>query len=179
MTEPGQPCVMISGNAFACGDFTWMKWMSTPSISVLNCGSAFSFASQLAPVVVGRPVAGELLNRRQLHALRPICDQLTGGPTRCHNSSAQLDECPFRNVNTERTDGTDGMFFDGGHGWLLSLWDRTCSRPALLSQDAGPESTSRPCGALVHPRDMRWGGTANRMRPFSCCPRAASFGSYW
>ena len=45
MTEPGQPCVMISGNASACSDFTWMKWMSSPSISVLNCGSAFSFAS--------------------------------------------------------------------------------------------------------------------------------------
>ncbi len=43
--EPGQPCVMISGNAFVCRDFTWMKWMSTPSISVVNCGSAFSFAS--------------------------------------------------------------------------------------------------------------------------------------
>ena len=42
MTEPGQPWVMISGNAFSCADFTWMKWMSTPSISVVNCGSAFS-----------------------------------------------------------------------------------------------------------------------------------------
>ena len=45
MTEPGQPCVMISGNAFSWRDFTWMKWMSTPSISVVNCGSAFSLAS--------------------------------------------------------------------------------------------------------------------------------------
>ena len=45
MTEPGQPCVMISGSASACGDLTWMKWMSTPSISVVNCGSAFSLAS--------------------------------------------------------------------------------------------------------------------------------------
>ena len=45
MTEPGQPCVMISGNASACWDFTWMKWTSTPSISVLNIGSAFSLAS--------------------------------------------------------------------------------------------------------------------------------------
>ena len=26
---------------------TWMKWMSTPSISVTNCGSAFSLASTL------------------------------------------------------------------------------------------------------------------------------------
>ena len=34
MTEPGQPCVMISGSAFSCGDLTWMKWMSSPSISV-------------------------------------------------------------------------------------------------------------------------------------------------
>jgi hypothetical protein len=33
---------MISGNAFSCRDFTWMKWTSTPSISVTNCGSAFS-----------------------------------------------------------------------------------------------------------------------------------------
>jgi hypothetical protein len=47
LTEPGQPCVMISGNASSCGDLTWMKWMSTPSISVMNCGKAFSFASTL------------------------------------------------------------------------------------------------------------------------------------
>ena len=47
ITEPGQPCVMISGSAFSCADLTWMKWMSTPSISVVNCGSAFSFASAL------------------------------------------------------------------------------------------------------------------------------------
>ena len=45
ITEPGQPCVMISGSAFSCRDLTWMKWMSTPSISVVNCGSAFSSAS--------------------------------------------------------------------------------------------------------------------------------------
>jgi len=36
---------MINGSASACGDRTWTKWMSTPSISVTNCGSAFSFAS--------------------------------------------------------------------------------------------------------------------------------------
>jgi hypothetical protein len=47
MTEPGQPWVMISGNAFSCGDLTWMKWMSTLSISVVNWGSALSSASAL------------------------------------------------------------------------------------------------------------------------------------
>ena len=47
MTEPGQPCVMISGMASSCLERTWMKWISTPSISVVNCGSALSFASHL------------------------------------------------------------------------------------------------------------------------------------
>ena len=47
MTEPGQPWVMISGSAFSCSDFAWMKWISTPSIWVVNCGSAFSLASVL------------------------------------------------------------------------------------------------------------------------------------
>ena len=47
MTEPGQPWVMISGSASSCDDLTWMKWMSTPSISVVNCGKALSFASAL------------------------------------------------------------------------------------------------------------------------------------
>jgi hypothetical protein len=47
MTEPGQPWVMISGSAFSRSDLTWMKWISTPSISVANCGSALSFASAL------------------------------------------------------------------------------------------------------------------------------------
>jgi hypothetical protein len=38
---------MISGSAAACGDLTWMKWISSPSISVVNCGTAFSLASHL------------------------------------------------------------------------------------------------------------------------------------
>ena len=38
---------MISGNASSCRDLTWMKWISTPSISVVNCGKALSFVSAL------------------------------------------------------------------------------------------------------------------------------------
>ena len=57
-----------------------MKWISTPSISVVNCGSALSLASIRAEVVVARPVARELLERRQLDALRPVVDELLGGP---------------------------------------------------------------------------------------------------
>jgi hypothetical protein len=45
MIEPGEPCVMISGKASSSCDSTWMKWMSRPSISVMNCGNSFSLAS--------------------------------------------------------------------------------------------------------------------------------------
>ena len=47
MIEPGHPCVTISGSASSCWERTWMKWMSSPSISVMKCGRAFSFASHL------------------------------------------------------------------------------------------------------------------------------------
>ena len=46
MIEPGHPWVITSGRAPACGERTWTKWMSRPSISATNCGSAFSLASQ-------------------------------------------------------------------------------------------------------------------------------------
>ena len=44
---PSLPGYGFSGKPAATGwgDRTWMKWMSSPSISVVNCGSAFSFAS--------------------------------------------------------------------------------------------------------------------------------------
>ena len=47
MTEPGHPCVMMIGSALSWFERTWMKWMSSPSISVMKCGRAFSFASHL------------------------------------------------------------------------------------------------------------------------------------
>ena len=45
MIEPGQPCVTMSGSASSCRERTWMKWMSSPSISVRKFGRLFSLAS--------------------------------------------------------------------------------------------------------------------------------------
>ena len=50
------------------------EWTSMPSISVTNCGSVFSGAST-RPKSSRRPAASQLLNRRHLHALRPILNQ--------------------------------------------------------------------------------------------------------
>jgi hypothetical protein len=97
MTEPGHPWVMISGNAPSCGDLTWMTWTSTPSIPVTNCGSAFSR-------VLGGAVAGELLDRRQLHALRPVADQLLAGQARGGDAPPQVGDRVVGHVDPEGTD---------------------------------------------------------------------------
>ena len=44
-TEPGQPCDSSSGIGFAPLPCTCRKWMSMPSMRVLNCGQAFNCAS--------------------------------------------------------------------------------------------------------------------------------------
>ncbi len=56
----------------------------------------------LAPVIFGRPVAREFLNRRRRHALREIRDRFLFGPSRCVDPLAQLRQFGFRNVYLKR-----------------------------------------------------------------------------
>ena len=77
--------------------------MSSPSISVMNCGRAFSFASHLAPVVICRPIAREFLNRRELHALRLIRDRFPFRPPCRVDAPAQFGQFRFRNIHMKRT----------------------------------------------------------------------------
>jgi hypothetical protein len=70
-----------------------------------------------AQVVVGRPVAGEFLDRRQLHALRAVLDQLPGRPARHGEAAAQVGQRLLRNLHVERTDA--GQLLDCGHGLPL------------------------------------------------------------
>ena len=49
-----------------------------------------------APVVLGRPVAGERLQRRQLHALRAVGDELFRRPARRLDPAAKLSELRVR-----------------------------------------------------------------------------------
>ena len=57
-----------------------------------------------APVVFGRPVAGELLRRRQLHTLRPIGDEFLGRPASRIDAAAQFFDLALRNFDSERAD---------------------------------------------------------------------------
>ena len=57
----------------------------------------------LPPVVVGAPVADELLELRQLHALRPVGDRFLVRPAGRRDASAEVDELLLRNVDAEGT----------------------------------------------------------------------------
>ncbi len=78
--------------------------MSSPSISVMNCGTAFSFASHLRQSVLGLPIAREFLDRRELHALGLVGHCLTiGQPRRC-DALAEINQRLVGNADAERTD---------------------------------------------------------------------------
>ena len=59
----------------------------------------------LAPVVLGPPVAREFLNRRELHALRLIRDDLPLGPPCRRDAAFQVGERLVRKMNAEGADG--------------------------------------------------------------------------
>jgi hypothetical protein len=58
----------------------------------------------LAPVVVLRPVARELLQRRALDALGAIPDELLRGPSRRRDPLAELGDLRLRDVHSKRPD---------------------------------------------------------------------------
>ena len=59
----------------------------------------------LVPVVPGRSVAGELLNRRQLDTLRPIGDEFLGGPARCCDAPLKVGDFFVGHAEPEGTEG--------------------------------------------------------------------------
>src|SRR5262249_15591661 len=64
-----------------------------------------------APVVLSRPVAGKRLDRRELHALRPVGDELLAGPAGRGDPPLQLSNRFAGRIDPEGT----GLYaaFDG------------------------------------------------------------------
>jgi hypothetical protein len=110
---------MTSGSAFSCFDLTWMKWMSTPSISVVNCGTAFrrcatrpksySFAQYFASAFIAASWT----------PLRAVVDQLLGRPARLGDAPAEVVEVLLLELDLKGTDVGGGL--DGGHQ-IPPLW---------------------------------------------------------
>ena len=101
----------------------WRPHVDEVDVLPVNLGLELRQGVQLrlapAPVVIGCPVASELLDGRQLHALRSICDQLPGGPPHRSDATAQVLQGLVRNVNAEGTN-LDGGLGDGAHDDLLA-----------------------------------------------------------
>ena len=103
--------------------------MSSPSIWVMNMRQRVEPRLHLAPIVIGAPVANELLEFPEPHALRPIIDGLSIGPPRCTNAPTQIVKCRFWNLELGRDElrcrlppkkvalsGKDGDTECGGEG---------------------------------------------------------------
>src|SRR5205814_6290882 len=56
-------------------------------------------------VVLGRPIAGERLRRRQLHTLRSIGDEFLGRPTSRSNATTKVVDGLLLEVHRERLEG--------------------------------------------------------------------------
>src|SRR5262249_30895308 len=66
-------------------------------------------------VVLGVPVARERLQRYQLHALRPIVDELLAGPARRGDAAPQFGDLLLPDLDLKRADpggGSDGAAHD-------------------------------------------------------------------
>ena len=79
-----------------------MKWMSTPVDLGDELRQGIQPRLHLAPVVVVRPVAHELLHRRELHALRLIGNGLTIRPARRRETAAQIEQILLGHADVER-----------------------------------------------------------------------------
>ena len=70
----------------------------------LELRQAVQFRLAPAPVVVGRPVARQLLQHRLLHALRSVGDQLLAGPGRRGDAAAKAGDRFLGHIDRERPD---------------------------------------------------------------------------
>ena len=78
-----------------------MKWMSSPSISVMNCGKRVESGLDLAPIVLRLPMSGELLHRRQLDALGIIGNSFAIRPACCRDATSQVVDSVVRELGAE------------------------------------------------------------------------------
>src|SRR3989449_8087444 len=110
---------------------------------------AIELRLDLAPIVFRRPIAGELLHRRERHALREIGDGLFFGPPRRFDPLAEIREVLVRGVKLEGADGVCcGLSWGverrhgAGHcGLLASSRGRNQGHPG--ENRGGPEPSCR------------------------------------
>jgi hypothetical protein len=89
-------------------DSAFLQPIDRDACSKLLCWIRVQPRFALVPVLVGRPVAAELLNRRQLNALRPIGDEFLGGPAHRDDAPPKAGDFFVEPVDPEGTDCGSG-----------------------------------------------------------------------
>ena len=103
--EPGHPCVTMTRQR-ALVLRTHVDEVDVEPVDLGDeLGQGVELRLALAPVVVRRPVAREVLERRERHALRRVRDGLLLRPPRGLNAPAQFGQFRFRNIHMKRTNG--------------------------------------------------------------------------
>src|SRR5215510_2945663 len=78
----------------------------------------FEFRLAFAPVVIGAPIARELLHRGELHALRPIENRFALRPLSGVDASAQVGKFGIGKIELKRTNS--GRVSSLFRGWCSS-----------------------------------------------------------
>ena len=144
MTEPGQPWVMISGNAFSCGDLH----VDEVDLDPVDLGRELRERVQPrldpAEVVVLRPVPGELLGRSELHALGAILDELLARPPRGGDAPAEVVDLLVRDVDAEGAD-IRGCVDSSAHNFLLCYRsERNAARTSVEKSSGSSQAAKWP-----------------------------------
>ena len=106
-----------------------------------------------AEVVLVRPVVRKRTDRRELDALRPIVDELLGGPTRRDDAASKVGQRVVGNVDLEWAD-LDGGLDSSAHGDLLA----TRRRPGRQRERRGRQPRRRGPPPACQPSGTRRSG---------------------
>jgi hypothetical protein len=135
--------------------------MSSPSISVMNCGTAFNFASHVRQSYSLAQLARERLNRRELHVLRCVGDRFPFRPPGRLEAPAQVSQLSFRNVDLKRANRglvicrLTGLLCDSG-------WGRVSSSRVSVATRFNRGNRSRASGRMAARHGISSQVSANR-----------------
>ena len=147
-------------------------------VDPIDCGGELREGVELrlalAPVVVRHPIAGELLNHCERHALGLICDGLLLGPVRGRDTSTEVIQGLIRNVDAEGMDLAGGL---GGatHDNLRCWWvpdqrsDLNAARTSVVKKPGAMPCNRRAGTGVASPPSVEHPG------PSQVCRRAVVY----
>jgi hypothetical protein len=150
-TEPGHPCVTMSGRASGSGERTCRKWMEWPWIVVVK-GEAVQVHLGGAPVVGRTPVVGQALQVAERDSAAPADAGQLFGPARSGQAVAQIVEVGLGDVDAERPNSGSRAV---SAALRIVRWLGCCSGHAVLPHSGPAQRFRRAAPSASHDRHDR------------------------